>query len=80
MAMQVGLATTEVQISQVFDRASYGFTVFSVMAPFGVLLVLLLVLLFIIIFNLNHAIKKRSTTRDKFRTVFDNVALRPHDY
>lgn len=79
-AMQVGLATTELQSSQMFDRASYAFTVFSIMAPLGVLLVLLLVLLFLVILHFDHAIKKRSTTRESFRTVFDNVALRPYNH
>lgn len=79
-AMQVGLATSELQSSQMFNRASYGFTVFSIMAPLGILFVLLLVLLFLIILNFDHAIKKRSTTRESFRIVFDNVALRPYNH
>lgn len=68
-AMQVGLATNELQSSQMLNRASYGFAVFSIVAPLGILLVLLLVLLFLIIFNLDHAIRKRSTTRESFRIV-----------
>lgn len=79
-AMQVGLATSELQSSRLFNQVSYGFTVFSIVAPLGVVLVLFLVLLFLILFNLDHAIKKRSTTRESFQNVFDNVALRPYNH
>ena len=36
-AMQAGLATDALQQSKVFQRASYGFTVFSIVAPLGLL-------------------------------------------
>lgn len=79
-AMQVGLGTTELQSSALFNRASYGFTVFSIIAPLGILLVLLVVLLILIIFNLDYTIKKRHDTRRNFPTVFDNAALQPHNH
>ena len=79
-AMQVGLATNELQSSQIFNRASYGFTVFSILAPLGILLALLLVLLMLIVFNLDYAVRKRSATRENFPTIFHNVALRPHNH
>ena len=79
-AMQVGLATTELQSSQSFNRASYGFTVLSIMAPLGIVFVLLIVLLILIVFNLNYAIRKRSITRKSFPTIFSNVALGPHKH
>ena len=79
-AMQVGLATTELQSSHMFNRASYGFTVLSIMAPLGIVFVLLLVLLILIVFNLNYAIEKRSVTRKNYPSIFSNVALRPHKH
>ena len=79
-AMQVGLATSELQSSHMFNRASYGFTVLSIMAPLGIVFVLLLVLLILIIYNLDYAIKKRSVTRKSYPTIFDNVALEPHKH
>ena len=68
-AMQAGLATTELQNSKTFNRASYGFTVFSVMAPLGVLVVLL------IVSNLDYAVRKPSITRRAFPIIFDNEVL-----
>ncbi len=79
-AMQVGLATTELSSSKMFNRASYGFTIFSIMAPLGVLFVLLIVLLILIIYNLNYAVAKRSATRETFPTLFDKVALKPYKH
>ena len=79
-AMQVGLATTELQISKSFNRASYGFTIFSIMAPLGILLILLLVLLVLIIFNLQHAVKERRTTWEKSSNVFTNMALETYNH
>ena len=79
-AMQVGLATTELSGSQVFNRASYGFTVFSIMAPLGIIFGLLLVLLVLIVYNLDYAIKERSSTHRKFSTVFNNDALEHHKH
>ena len=79
-AMQVGLSTTELKTSTLFNRASYGFTVFSIMAPLGILFGVLLVLLTLIIFNLNYAVEKRYATRQGFPTVFNNVTLRPYNH
>ena len=79
-AMQVGLATTELSSSKSFNRASYGFTVFSIMAPWGILLALLLVLLILIIYNLDHAFKRRVDTRKKFPKVFDSAVLKLYEH
>ena len=79
-AMQVGLATTELQSSKTFNRASYGFTVFSIMAPLGIIAALLIVLSLLILSNLDYAVRKRATTRRTFPIVFGNRALQPHDH
>ena len=79
-AMQVGLATTELQSSQLFNRASYGFTVFAIMAPLGILFVLLLTVLILIIFNFKYAVRKRSVTRNSLPTLSQHDALRAYDH
>ena len=77
-AMQVGLATTELQASTLFTRASYGFTVFSIVAPLGILLVALFVLVILITFNFIYAVKRRHAAWIDFPTVFNNKELEPH--
>ena len=79
-AMQVGLGTTRLKDNALFNRVSCGFTVFSIITPLAILLVLFSVLPFLIIFNLNYTLKKRKFTRKKFSTVFDNPALQPHNH
>ena len=79
-AMQVGLGTTELRNSKLFNRASYGFTVFSIMAPLGILLVLLLVLLILVVFNLIYALSKRRATSRKYTAVFNNMALQTYNH
>ena len=79
-AMQVGLATTELQTSKLFNRASYGFTIFSIMAPLGILFVLFVVLLSLIIFNLEYAVTKRYITQEAFPSVFKNIMLQGHNH
>ena len=79
-AMQVGLATSELQNNHLFNRASYGFTVFSILAPLGLLFVLLSVLLILVIYNFNHAVEKRSDTQRRFPDVFGSVALQNYKH
>lgn len=79
-AMQVGLGTSELQNSTLFNRASYGFTVFSILAPLGIVFFVLSGLLILILFNLNYTVKKRRDTQRKFPTIFENVALQPHKH
>lgn len=79
-AMQVGLGTTELQSNALFNRASYGFTVFSIMAPLGISFVVFSVLLILIFFNLDYTVKKRYDTRKSFPTVFNNAALQPYNH
>ena len=76
-AMQVGLATTELQDSVLFNRASSGFTIFSILASLGILLVVILLLLLIIVFDFLYTINRR--LRRKLPAVFERVALRPQE-
>lgn len=79
-AMQVGLATTELQNSKLFNRASYGFTVFSIVAPLGILLVAILVLLILIVFNFMYTIERRHGAWERYQTIFNNGAVKPHKH
>ncbi|CAD6584662.1 MAG: hypothetical protein ASARMPREDX12_001718 [Alectoria sarmentosa] len=79
-AMQVGLATTELQSSTSFNRASYGFTIFSIVAPLGILLVALFVLIVLITFNLIYTVNQRHAAWKQFPAIFENVAVKPHKH
>ncbi|KFY98585.1 hypothetical protein V500_01605 [Pseudogymnoascus sp. VKM F-4518 (FW-2643)] len=68
--MQVGLATNHLKENTAFQRASYGFTVFSIMSP--LILGILVFAFFVIMFldNLARAVmykKKRFAMYDKYQ-------------
>lgn len=50
-AMQVGLATHQLGDNNAFQNASYGFTIFAITAPVGLVLVIVLLLLFLFFYN-----------------------------
>ncbi|GME47389.1 subtilisin-like serine protease [Neofusicoccum parvum] len=50
-AMQVGLGTTKLQESQLFQDASYGFTVFSIVAPLIAIALVLAVFVILVLWN-----------------------------
>lgn len=50
-AMQVGLATPQLADNDAFQRVSYGFAVFSILAPVGVTLFIVLILVFFFFYN-----------------------------
>lgn len=58
-AMQVGLGTNELQRSRAFQRASYGFTVFAILAPVIVVALVLLVTLIVILVNAQYTLSHR---------------------
>ena len=58
-AMQVGLATDSLQNDSAFQGASYGFTVFSILAPVVGLTAVLLVTLLLILFNARYTFTHR---------------------
>lgn len=55
-AMQVGLATKELQNSAAFDSVAYGFTIFSLVAPIGGVAIVLIWILFLVFFNFTFAL------------------------
>ncbi|KAF3802007.1 hypothetical protein GCG54_00015231 [Colletotrichum gloeosporioides] len=50
-AMQVGLSTDALKDNDTFQRASYGFTVFSILGPLVVVIMFMLVLLVVVVQN-----------------------------
>ena len=67
-AMQVGLATNRLQGSYAFQQASYGFTVFSIVAPLALVGLFFAMFLVILVFNLDATLKywkKRSATIER---------------
>lgn len=74
-AMQVGLATNRLQGSYAFQQASYGFTVFSIIAPLGFVGLVVPIFLVILLFNLDATLrywKKRQASID--RSMASNAA------
>lgn len=62
-AIQVGLATEQLRDDARFNRASYGFTVFAIIAPLGVLSLIGLVLLVLMLFNSSYALDSRKAAK-----------------
>lgn len=58
-AMQVGLATKQLQEDSGFNQASYGFAVLAIVGPLGSLLAIGLVIVVLVLFNLSYALSKR---------------------
>ncbi|KAM0446072.1 hypothetical protein ACHAO4_009517 [Trichoderma viride] len=59
-AMQVGLATTQLNTSAMFNRVSYGFTLFSILAPLITLAIGAFIMLILAVFNVRHALGERT--------------------
>lgn len=58
-AMQVGLATEQLAKNTRFNRASYGFTVFSILGPLIVVVAVTAVIMYLVLFNLAYALDRR---------------------
>lgn len=59
-AMQVGLATTQLNTSAMFNRVSYGFTLFSILAPLITLVIGAIIMLILTVFNVRHALGEKA--------------------
>lgn len=64
-AMQVGLATPQLANNSVFQQASYGFTVFSIIAPAGLTVAVIIVILFLFVYNWRATMKTRQPDLEK---------------
>ena len=73
-AMQVGLATTKLGHDQAFQQASYGFMVFSILAPLIVLSVVFLIIGVGYCFHWKHALQDRRKRRDELPHVIPENA------
>ncbi|KAL7792784.1 hypothetical protein V8C43DRAFT_282448 [Trichoderma afarasin] len=77
-AMQVGLATTKLNENAMFNRASYVFTMFSILAPIISLTIGSFFILVLIIFNLRYALGRRATSHKEFARSFGNESLQAY--
>lgn len=64
-AMQVGLATPQLADNDAFQRVSYGFAVFSILAPAGLTLFIVLILVFFFFYNSAATVIFRQKARAK---------------
>lgn len=79
-AMQVGLATTELNRNEAFSRASYVFTMFSIFAPVISLIVGIVIVLLLAVFNVRYALKRREQSHDEFSEAFRNTSVRTYNH
>jgi len=70
-AMQVGFATDELKNNAIFSRASYGFTVFAILAPLGLGGTIAIVVAVVFISNLVFTRDRRSKARAKNKDLLD---------
>lgn len=77
-ALQVGLGTDQLKTNHSFMRASYGFTVFSILAPLILGTVVVGVLLVLVLWNGTYALKKRKSARKTYKQLFDDAELLHH--
>ncbi|KAL9615110.1 MAG: hypothetical protein Q9167_000428 [Letrouitia subvulpina] len=75
-AMQVGLGTIQLKENKKFNRVSYGFTVFSLVLPLAIFLIMALVLLFLILINLSYALQRRKSAEPS--SSVKNNSLHPY--
>jgi hypothetical protein len=77
-AMQVGLATTQLKDSNQFNRASYGFTVFSILAPLAGIAAVAIIVLGLVLFNLSYTLHQRGKTQTKYQHVFESDSIKSY--
>lgn len=79
-AMQVGLATTELNGNAMFSRASYGFTLFSILAPLITLFFGALMMLILAVFNMRYALTQRIYSQKMYAEAFRKDSVRKHHH
>ncbi|KAJ0415183.1 hypothetical protein BJY00DRAFT_305047 [Aspergillus carlsbadensis] len=79
-AMQVGLATTDLDDNARFNQASYIFTVFSILAPLAVLVMVAIVTLVLTFFNFRYALQRRTDSHHTFSQNFHKGSVRIYDH
>ncbi|KAI9696894.1 MAG: hypothetical protein M1820_007969 [Bogoriella megaspora] len=63
-AMQVGLGTDRLKDDKIFNAVSFGFTVFAIIAPFGIITLLVATLAFKFIDNLLYTLQRNTRERN----------------
>lgn len=71
-AMQVGLATSYLVDSQTFQRAAYGFTVFSIVAPLVLFAAGLVVVVFLVAWNWSYTRQRALQALEEFGHLFSH--------
>jgi uncharacterized membrane protein len=71
-AMQVGLATTQLKDNRAFNRSAYGFTVFSILAPLIVLVIVAAILSLIFCMNWFYTRKKKQKAAQQYPFLNNN--------
>ena len=79
-AMQVGLGTEQLQQDSAFNRASYGFTVFSIVAPIALVAVLAPILIVMALDNLNFTLDQNEKIAKEFLEVAKATSLPEHQH
>jgi uncharacterized membrane protein len=79
-AMQVGLATTELNGNAAFSRASYGFTMFSILAPLITLVMGAIMMLILAVFNFRYALRRRGDSQTEFSEAFGKNSVQKHNH
>ena len=74
-AMQVGLGTEQLHQDNVFNRASYGFTVFAIVAPIALVAVIAPVLIVMALDNLNFTLDQNEKIAKEFLEVANATSL-----
>lgn len=75
-AMQVGLETDRLQKSQAFQNASYVFTVFAILAPLGILSLILVALGVLVMWNLCYTLTLMQRKSHEQQRVWENDVLK----
>ena len=79
-AMQVGLGTSQLQGNAAFNRASYGFTVLSILGPLVVLVGMSIFVLLLVVFNLLYVLGERKRAQEQFKGLFTAENVQKHHY
>ena len=79
-AMQLGLGTRELENNLAFNRACYGFTVFSIVAPLAVTGSAATVLVVLIPFNARYTFARRAEARRNYASAIDGPTLQRYKH
>lgn len=79
-AMQVGLATRDLNEDPRFNHASYVFTIFSIFTPLAAFVLVAIVSLVLTVFNFRYALQRRADSHNNLSTVFHRESVKLYDH